>query len=160
MFTHHPQRLGRLQWLVVLVWLVLLSWLAWAPLGASAQTVYRCGGAEGVVVFQQMPCAGAGQRLEVPPINVAQAYRPDPELQRSYEVRRAIGRGVVIAGMTEAEVQQVLGSPRSVRRSVTPDGVTEQLGFRLRDGSRAYVYLRDGVAESASTYSGTRHPRP
>jgi hypothetical protein len=135
---------------------LLLLCLALGPAGVQAQTVYRCAGEGGRVIFQQAPCQGEGRQLEVPPINVAEPYRPDASLVRSMEARSAIERGVVRVGMTAAEVQQAVGAPRAINRSVSEAGVAEQLVYRTPDGGRMDVYLRDGLVEGGSTYSRGR----
>jgi hypothetical protein len=134
---------------------VLLMLAGLLPGLVPAQQVYRCPGADGGTVFQQAPCAGGqGQRVEVPPANVVESPPVHGELQRSLEARRAIGRGALIAGMTADEVRQVMGQPQAVNRSAGTWGTHDQLVYRHADGSTHHVYLRDGLVDSVSSYSG------
>ena len=99
----------------------------------GAQEIYRCPSASGVAVFQQMPCTG-GQLVEVGTLNVIQSQMPSPEVMRDMHVRRAIARGELVAGMTEQEVRQVMGTPSAVNRSASVHGSHP---FRLEAKGRA-----------------------
>lgn len=124
----------------------------------GAQEIYRCPSASGVAVFQQMPCTG-GQVVEVGTLNVIQSQMPSPEVMRDMHVRRAIARGELVAGMTEQEVRQVMGTPSAVNRSASVHGSHDQLVYRGADGSRRYVYLRDGGLEAVSSHHRDRPSR-
>jgi hypothetical protein len=132
----------------------LLAVLLACAHSAHAQHVYRCQAPDGAVSFQQQPCAGAGARVPVAPINVAQPFVADPGLQRSAEVRSAVSRGAILAGMTAEEVVQSRGLPVRATRTAGAAGTIDQLVYRYPDGSTLRVLLRDGQVDAVTTSSG------
>jgi hypothetical protein len=130
-----------------------LTLLTWLPCATRAQQVFRCVGAGGQVVFQQFECAGA-ERVSVRPINVAQPFQPDADLERSARVRDAISRGAILAGMTADEVHQVLGLPQRASRTAGVSGTRDLLVYRYPDGSTRYVHLRDELVDAVTDFSG------
>ena len=48
-------------------WLSVIALSLAIATSASAQTMYKCVGADGKVSYQQTPCAGAGKKIEVDP---------------------------------------------------------------------------------------------
>jgi hypothetical protein len=135
---------------LVCLWCVLWCWLQ-----AGAADVYRCDGPDGRATFQQHPCTGAGRRVEVPAPNVVGAFVPSVDLARDAQVRSAVERGQVLAGMTEDEVRRALGVPQSVLRSAGVSSSRAQLAYRYRDGTVRYVHLADDAVRSVS-----EHTRP
>lgn len=124
---------------------------------ASAQQVYKCPGPNGPV-FQQGPCDGAGSgRIEVKPANVLtdpdEGARIRLSTQRQANAAAARARGDVHEGASAAEVEALLGRPSRVNRRDGAGGVTEQWVFDGQDGTRRYVYVRDGKVSDSSTYS-------
>jgi hypothetical protein len=140
-----------MQVLSVVAALALLTLL---PGAAQAQQVYRCQAADGTVSFQQQPCLGAGQRVQVGQINTAAAFTPNPELQRSAQVRDAVSRGAILAGMTADEVHQSRGLPQRASRTSGAWGTRDQLVYRYPDGSTLRVDLLDGQVDAVTTSSG------
>lgn len=132
----------------------LAAVLSWLPGATHAGEVFRCSGPDGNVSFQQTPCAGAGSRVQVPPINVAEPFHADAELQRRADVRSAVARGVILAGMTAEEVQQVLGLPHAVTRLADARGTRDRLFYRYPDGSSRSVHLIDDQVDAVTTSTG------
>lgn len=126
---------------------------------AGAQTVYKCRQANGQVAFQQAPCDGAGTgAMRLQSANVVEG---DPagdagvraQAARNQAVQRAVARGVVVDGMTDAEVRQVLGQPERVNTDVVNGVVRRQYVYR-QGGDTRYVYTRDGAVEAVQYRPG------
>jgi hypothetical protein len=129
---------------------------------ASAQTMYKCTGADGRVAFQQAPCdsarGGKAEAVRVPQANVVEGNPAGEaavrsEAARSQAVRLALARGQLITGMTESEVVQLLGQPEVVNTDNIEGRVNRQLVYRYPDGSTRYVYTRNGY-----TYASQERP--
>jgi hypothetical protein len=138
---------------------ILVSALLAAAAPASAQGVYKCPGAGGQVVFQQAPCVQGGERVVVREGNVLDSQATaNPGLLESAQRRSLVENGRLFEGMSPGEVRQVLGNPLAVNRSAGSYGTREQWVYRYPDGSRRFVYLRDGALDSVSSYESTRQP--
>lgn len=122
---------------------------------AGAQTIYRCTGPGGQPSFQQAPCDGDKRgAIEVRPIN---SLEPFPALQERV-ARNAAGAGT----MSEADMVQALGHPSVVNTDVVNGQVTRQHVYQYGDGSRRYVYTRDGEVFAAQVRPALypRHTAP
>lgn len=111
----------------------------------AAQAQFKCIAPDGAVSLQQAPCpAGhASAPLALPPPSAAPA-RPE-------RILRAMAMGKVVLGMTYAEVTRAMGREADhVNRTVRDSGVNHQMVYRRAEGSRAYIYLTDGVVTSFS----------
>jgi hypothetical protein len=144
----------------------MLTLLMLATCGAaSAQTMFKCTGADGRVSFQQAPCdthkGAKAQAMEVPQANVVEGNPAGEanlraEAQRAQAVRLAIARGQLVSGMTEAEVVQLLGRPLVVNSDNVEGRVSRQLVYRYPDGSARYVYTRNGLTYASQERPSTR----
>lgn len=148
---------------------LLLTFALLAATGlASAQTMFKCTGADGRVAFQQAPCdtarGGKAEALRVPQANVVEGNPAGEaslrsEAARAQAVRLALARGQLTTGMTEAEVVQLLGQPAVVNTDNVEGRVSRQLVYRYPDGSTRYVYTRDGYTYASQERPGTGRAR-
>jgi Protein of unknown function (DUF2845) len=117
----------------------LLMLIACIPTLSLAQA-YRCT-VNGEVVYQQLPCQGAGTKLNVP-------KPPDPET-REGRLSLAIAKKEVFIGMTSEEVVRSWGKPNKINRSVSARSVHEQWIYeRGSIGRSQYLYMEDGTLRS------------
>lgn len=130
---------------------LLTALLALVAGPAAAQTVYKCPGPNGSPVFQDSPCVGAkGAQVDATPANVIEG-NPSGEAalrgqaQRSSYVRSAQARGLVVDGMTQSEMQQVMGQPLVVNTDLYNGQVRQQHVYRDGAGGRRYIYTTNGV---------------
>jgi hypothetical protein len=145
--------------------LLMLAMLMLATCAASAQTMFKCTGADGSVSFQQAPCdthkGAKGQAMAVPQPNLVEGNPAGEaslraEAMRAQAVRQAIARGQLMSGMTEAEVVRLLGQPAVVNTDNIQGRVSRQLVYRYADGSARYVYTRDGLTYASQDRPSTR----
>lgn len=146
----------------------LMAALVVATSAATAQTMFKCTGADGRVSFQQAPCethkGAKAEPMAVPQANVVEGNPAGEaglrsEAQRAQAVRLAIARGQLVTGMTEAEVVRLMGQPAVVNTDNFEGRVSRQLVYRYPDGSTRYVYTRDGLTYASQDRPGTGHAR-
>lgn len=118
-----------------LAWILLIAQMA--PSAAVADAVFKCPDASGAIAYQDKPCAGPGEVVQL------QDSPPMP----SQEVRliEMANRGRVMAGMSSYQVQVAWGKPTSINKSFVAGIVHEQWVYRHGPGDAQYVYLEDGV---------------
>lgn len=131
---------------------------------ASAQPIFKCISPAGQVSFQQQACAGKGEQLVVPSINVVEsAPAGDAGLRaqaaRGEAVRVAVARGMVLSGMSASEMQQVMGAPTVVNTDYFGGSVRRQHVYRAADGTTRYVYTRDGYVTGVQHRPSVSQPK-
>lgn len=139
-----------------------IALLAITCLAASpAWAINKCTGADGKVVFQDAPCAGKGEALNIRPSSGASRpataeaatdakAKRDAEIagiNRRSEVRAAIQRGEPLVGMSRAELDQALGAPSKVNADNYSGVLKDQIIYD-RPGQSWYVYTENGVVTS------------
>lgn len=134
--------------------LIALTCLAVSP----AWAVNKCTGADGAVVFQDAPCAGKGEALNVRPASGAArpvsadsaALKAKGELAAvnwRAEVRGAIERREPLVGMTQAELLDAMGQPDRSNLA-NYNGVPHNQLIYERGGRTLYVYTDAGMVKA------------
>ena len=127
---------------------------------AAAQTIYKCTSPAGQVSFQQAACpldpAAKAQPIALREPNLVEGNPAGDAAVRAsgarfMAVQLAIARGTVVAGMTEDEVRQVLGSPTVVNTDYVNGQINRQQVYRYADGSARYVYINQGGLYAVQT---------
>lgn len=125
--------------------------LAAALLAATpAWAIHKCKAPDGKTVFQDIPCTGQGEKLEVRP---ASGYA-NPAAQADAQVRvekikydnamaEAIRTHKPLVGMTVEQLQESMGMPTRVNASNYNGVLHDQLIYE-RPGETWYVYMRNG----------------
>lgn len=134
---------------MILRTLTLTGALAWLP--AAAQ-VYQCPGPDGQKRFQQAPCDGHGAgALAVKPVpqmgGTMMGDRPagqQSQLERDFDMRRAIEARRIVLGMTESQAIEAWGPPARVNTDAYASGVKRQMIYQDARGTR-YVYTDNGI---------------
>jgi hypothetical protein len=78
---------------------------------------------------------------------------------RSEAVRVAVARGKVLTGMTDSEMQQVMGAPTVVNSDYFGGSVRQQHVYRGPDGSTRYIYTQDGVVTGGQHRPSISQPK-
>lgn len=129
-------------------------------LAAPAWAINKCSASDGKVVFQDAPCAGQGEVLNVRPAS----GHADPATQASAQERlqklkadnamaEAIRLHRPLVGMTTAQLQDAMGLPTRVNASNYNGALHDQLIYEGR-GETWYVYTRNGVVTSVQHQQG------
>lgn len=124
---------------------------------APTWAVNRCTGPDGAVVFQDAPCAGKGEALNVRPASghanaaslqaAERSKREVAGIEHSSKVNQAITRGEPLVGMTRAELDQAMGAPTKVNADNYQGRRKDQIIYERR-GQTWYVYTDDGMVTS------------
>lgn len=129
---------------------VLLTLTAAAP----AWAVNKCIGPGGQVTFQDAPCAGQGERMDVKPATGAHDAAADLDarvrlqrLKQQGDVAEAIRRGQPQVGMTEQQLKDAMGEPTTLNANNYGGRIRNQHVYQ-RPGETWYVYTQDGVVQS------------
>ena len=128
-----------LRWIAIAVALAAQS----AATVAGAQ-VFKCVDANGQVVYQQEPCAGASRGGPVDLLLDNGSARDGPEVEARW--RAAAAQRQVIAGMPKRWVQQALGQPTETRRGTPADGANEVWIYESRNGAARVGFVGNSVA--------------
>lgn len=136
---------------------VLLSAVLMA---APAWAVNKCTGADGKISFQEAPCAGRGEKIEVRPASgdgrsdwQRQIDDTTTEIKKGYQAvaDNCNARGVkaLAIGMPKNDALCVPGwrFPKSTNTTSTAAGVREQVvfgGFDRFDSKPKYLYFENG----------------
>ena len=155
--------------------------LALLPLSASAE-VFRCQ-KDGTTVFTDKPCAEGTQAYNPKPLQVVpsvkvpdlskqfdqrvdketkqrdqanEAWNKDHEAQNKQDetIRNARIDGKVVSGMSQEQVQSMLGKPQVSSHNENLGVVREGWTYKNPDGSRTLVYFKDGIVSGTSTKKG------
>lgn len=116
-------------------WLLLIAQMA--PSVAVAEAVFKCVDASGAVAYQDKPCAGSGE--------VVQLEDSPPMASQEVRLIEMANRGRIMAGMSSYQVQVAWGKPTSINKSFIAGEIHEQWVYRRGPGEAQYVYLEDGV---------------
>lgn len=149
-FTAHDKgersRKARITWVLVAVVALLTFAPAWA--------INKCTGADGKVVFQDLPCAGQGEKMDVRPASgyadeqdAQDAQAVVQKLQADNQMAEAIRTHEPLVGMTRAQLQEAMGTPTKVNAN-NYGGVQEEQMIYERPIETWYVYTRAGVVTS------------
>lgn len=125
---------------------LLLSSQAWA--------INKCTGPDGRQVYQDAPCAGQGEKMDIRPSTGA----PDPSQQAEAQAKRAklkldnemaeaIRMKRPLVGMTIAQLQEAMGQPTKVNANNYGGTQSDQVIYE-RSNETWLVYTRNGVVES------------
>ncbi len=133
---------------------VVLVLMVGLVLGAEAWAVHRCKGADGKVVYQEVPCPG-GEKVDVsaagaPRSNANGARNWSAELaavDQRIQIRDAIQRQEPAIGMTMSELGQALGNPTTSNLGNYEGETSHQLIYE-RGHRTWYVYTRNGIVRS------------
>jgi hypothetical protein len=131
-------------------------WNAAAALALAAalpaHAINKCTGADGRVLYQELPCTGGKA------VDISNAGRADPAAiisaqvevataSRRSAVAQAIAREEPLVGMTEAELGQAMGAPD--RSNLGNYGGVQSHQLIYDRGARTwYVYTRNGAVSS------------
>ena len=140
--------------------LALLA-LAWC-VAPAAWAVNKCTGPDGAVIFQDTPCVGKGETLNLRPGSghsaaSGSANRATDDVaatNRRVETLGAIGRGEPLIGMTRGELDRAMGAPSRVNTG-NYDGVQQDQLKYDRGGRTWYVYTEAGIVRSIQNNAST-----
>lgn len=125
-----------------------------ALLLAPAWAINKCKGADGKVVFQDVPCAGQGEKLDVRPASghsvsaaAGETQARVDKLKRENEMSEAIRTHKRLVGMTVAQLQKAMGMPTKANADNYNGTQREQVIYE-RPQETWFVYTRSGVVES------------
>lgn len=120
----------------------------------EAQAVNKCIGADGKVTFQDAPCAGNGEKMDVRPGSGHLAPAAAGEAQRRLEklksdnlMSEAIRTRKPLVGMTAAQLQEAMGAPTKVNAD-NYNGAQREQQIYERPQETWFVYTRSGLVES------------
>lgn len=132
--------------------------LSMASTGVFA--INKCVGPDGKVSFQDAPCAGRGEKINVRPASgkgdaaaAADAQARVETLRADNDMSAAIREGRPIVGMTTAQLNQAMGLATKVNTDTGAGGLREQAIFE-RPTETWYVYTRNGRVESVQHRPG------
>lgn len=130
--------------------LLACALLAAAPTWA----INKCTGPDGKVVFQDLPCAGQGEQIDVRPASgfadaraTQDAKAVVQKLQADNQMAEAIRTHEPLVGMTRAQLHEAMGTPTKVNAN-NYGGVQEEQVIYERANETWYVYTRAGVVSS------------
>lgn len=139
----------------------LFTVLALAALAVPAGAVNKCKGADGKVEYQDAPCSGKGEHIDVRPASghsdaqaQVSAQRQLQKLQADNAMADAIRTHQPLVGMTEAQLEEAMGKPAQVNAS-NYSGVRNDQWVYYRPGETWYVYTRNGIVESIQYRPGS-----
>lgn len=119
---------------------------------SPAWAVNKCAGPDGVVVFQDAPCAGKGETVRILGAGRADPNSPATQYWQREAARQkrseAVAEGKVSVGMSAQEVRDSWGNPTKINKTVTGGGASEQWVYRRGRGLDQYVYLENGVVRT------------
>lgn len=142
-----------------------------AALCAPAWAVNKCTGADGKVAFQDAPCSGKGEVLQVRPASGSGADASQQVAQQSSDwklknsqvdarlaMQAAIERREPMIGMTYAQLELAMGLPNRINTGEYKSGSTQQRIYE-RGQTTWYVYTDEVrvTAVQTSTAPGARH---
>ena len=123
-------------------------------MAAPAWAVNKCTGPDGKVAFQDAPCTGKGEKLDVRPASghsapaaVGGAQIGVSKLKRDNDMAEAIRTHKPLVGMTVAQLQEAMGVPTKVNANNYNGTQSDQVIYE-RPQETWVVYTRNGVVES------------
>lgn len=121
---------------------------------APAWAINKCTNANGKVSFQDAPCAGQGEKIEVRPASghadpakQGDALAQRDKIKADNAMAEAIRTHKPLVGMTAAQLQESMGTPTRVNASNYNGVLHDQLIYE-RPGETWYVYTRNGRVEA------------
>jgi hypothetical protein len=143
---------------IAILWAALLLPIlpAWA--------VNKCTGADGKVAFQDAPCMGRGETLNIrsAPGKTGTAESPAPdwkakaaESDKRSEIYAAIERREAVIGMTLEQLQQAMGLPNRLNTGDYQSGSKDQRIYD-RNGRTWYVYTTGNLVTAVQTSATVR----
>ena len=134
--------------------------LSAALLTSQAWAVNKCTGADGKVSYQEAPCAGNGQTLNVRTTSSTAAANSQSEaqarlskLKRNNAMAEAIRTHRPIVGMTMAELEKAMG-PATKINADNYNGTRRDQVIYERTNETWYVYTTNGQVESVQHRPG------
>jgi hypothetical protein len=128
-----------------------------ALLAASpAWAINKCKGPDGKVTFQDAPCQGDGEEINVRPAGgaadasttaSADAQARLDKLKQDNRMAQAIREHEPLTGMDSSQLREAMGVPDKVNAGVYGGVQKDQLIYYRRDATW-YVYTMNGVVES------------
>ncbi len=139
---------------------------ALALLCSHSWAVNKCTGPDGKIAFQDAPCAGKGEAVNVRPAIVpssVNASAPDwkrlaAESDKRLAILASIDRREPAIGMTGEQLQQAMGLPNRINTGEYKTGSTQQRIYE-RGNTTWYVYT-DGATVTAVQTSITGAGQP
>lgn len=138
---------------IVILWGALL--LSFSP----AWAINKCTGVDGKVAFQDAPCMGKGETLNIrsAPGKTGTAESPAPdwkakaaESDKRSEIYAAIDRREAVIGMTLEQLQQAKGLPSRLNTGDYQSGSKDQRIYD-RNGRTWYVYTAGNLVTAVQT---------
>ena len=134
--------------------------LSAALLAVPAWAVNKCTEADGKVSYQEAPCAGSGQTLNVRTTSSSAAASSQSEaqarlskLKRDNAMAEAIRTHTPIVGMTLAELEKAMGPATKVNAD-NYNGTRRDQVIYERPRETWYVYTTNGRVESVQNRPG------
>lgn len=116
--------------------------------------INKCKGPDGKVSFQDAPCAGQGEKMQVRPASghanpaaQADAQARTDKIKSDNAMAEAIRTHKPLVGMTAAQLQESMGTPTRVNAS-NYNGVPHDQVIYERPDETWYVYTRNGRVEA------------
>ena len=133
-----------------------------ALLCSQAWAINKCTGIDGQTTFQDTPCAGKGEAINIRPAsgqNINAAALPNwkqkaAEVDKRIAIRAAVERREAVIGMNGEELQQAMGLPNRINTGEYKTGSTQQ---RIYDwsGTTWYVYTDGQLVTAVQTAIGS-----
>ncbi len=130
-------------------------------LSAPAWAINKCTGADGKVAFQDAPCAGKGEKLDVRPASghstpaaAGEAQARVNKLKWDNAMAEAIRTHKPLVDMTVAQLQEAMGPATKVNADNYNGTQREQVIYE-RAQETWFVYTRNGMVESIQHRPGT-----
>lgn len=137
-------------------WARRLALYGLCVLAVPAWAINKCTGPDGKVVFQDLPCAGRGEAIDVRPsrgaadagggADASDALQQLQQMRRQNDLMQAIREHRPLVGMTVDQVQQAIGNPVQVNNDTSSGALRQQAIYEFDDVTW-YVYTRDGVVD-------------
>jgi len=116
--------------------------------------INKCTDASGKVAFQDAPCAGKGEKIEVHPASgparaadAGEAQARVDQLKRDNQMSEAIRTHEPLVGMTAKQLQEAMGTPTKVNAN-NYNGTRQDQVIYERANETWLVYTRNGLVES------------
>ena len=129
-------------------------------ISTSSWAVNKCTGADGKVSYQEAPCAGSGQALNVRTTSSPGAADSQSEaqarlskLKRDNAMAEAIRTNTPIVGMTMSELEKAMGPATKVNAD-NYNGTRRDQVIYERPRETWYVYTTNGRVESVQNRPG------
>lgn len=129
---------------------------------SSTWAVNKCTAPSGRVSYQDAPCAGQGEALELRPASgTASAQEKSAPTPKDWKaksaqadtrlaIQAAIMRREAVVGMTFAQLEQAMGLPNRINTGEYKSGSTQQRIYE-RGSTTWYVYTESGLVTALQT---------